>query len=102
MIVHIVLGRAREDLSGDEQQELAEALEALRNVPGVASMSWGANFSERSKGYTHGAVIHFEDREALGVYQQHEKHRAIVQTLDRLMPERLVLDYETWNSGIEG
>ena len=102
MIVHVVLGKGRDDLSGEEERELAEAFGALASVPGVAELSWGPNFSARSKGYTHGAVMYFEDREALGAYLQNERHRTIVQTLDRLMPERLVLDYETGSSGIVG
>jgi hypothetical protein len=96
----MLLGKAREGLSATERRELDEALQGLAELPGVQRMSWGVNTSERSRGYTHGAVMHFADRTALQGYQQADGHRAIVQVLDRLMPERLVVDYETETSGI--
>jgi hypothetical protein len=57
-------------------------------------VTYGVNFSERSRGYTHGAVLEFESREALQAYLGHDEHVRIVQRLNRLMPERLVVDYE--------
>ena len=39
------------------------------------------------------------DREALQNYLQHPGHLGIVAVLNRLMPERLVVDYETGSSG---
>ena len=36
----------------------------------------------------------FESREALQSYQEHPEHQRIVEVLNRLTPQRLVLDYE--------
>lgn len=99
MIVHLVLGKARPHLSAYQEQELSEALSSLQRVPPVLEMSWGTNFSGRSD-YTHAAVIHLADRAALAAYLANDEHRKIVQTLDRLLPERVVVDYETGTSGI--
>ena len=101
MIVHLVLGRPRENLSSYEAQELTEAVKRLREVPGVRDFTCGEDFSGRGKGYTRAAVMHFASREDLQAYLAHDLHRTIVETLNRLMPERLVIDYETGTSGIE-
>ena len=82
--------------------ELGAALDTLGEVPGLQQITWGPDFSGRAKGYTHGAVMYFADRNALAGYLQHEKHAQVVGVLNRLLPERLVLDYETDTSGISG
>lgn len=95
MIVHILLGKEREGLSDDERREMNEAIARLRDVPGVQRLSAGPNFSERSKGYQQAAVMYFADREALDRYQKDERHLQVVAILNRLLPERLIADYET-------
>jgi hypothetical protein len=100
VITHLVLGKARADLSPAESHELGEALDAIAHVPGVLHLSWGQDFSGRGKGYTHGAVVQLPDRDALHAYLTDPEHRRVVDVLNRLMPERLVIDYETATSGI--
>ncbi len=95
MIVHILLGKEREGLSDDERQELAQAIGRLRDVPGVQRLSAGPNFSERSRGYQQAAVMYFEDRKALDGYLKDERHLDVVAVLNRLLPDRLIADYET-------
>jgi hypothetical protein len=102
VIVHLLMLRVRSNLTDAERREFDRAVESLASVPGVQSMSWGADFSGRAKGLTHGAVLHFADRDALDGYQRNEHHRAVVATLDRLTTEKLVIDYETDSSGISG
>lgn len=94
MIVHIVLLQARPDLSAYDEETLGEALYSLAEVPGVHNMTWGPDFSNRAHGYTHGAVIHFADRDALQRYQDDPRHKQVVEIFDRLTEDRLVLDYE--------
>jgi quinol monooxygenase YgiN len=100
VIVHILLGRARDDLTEGERRELGEAIASLSTVPGVRDFTWGPDFSGRGKGYTHGAVMQFANRAALDAYQTNEHHRAVVAILGRLLIDKLVVDYETGSSGI--
>lgn len=95
MIVHVVLARAREDLTSAEEQELAETLAGLKRVPGVRDFSSGPDISGRGKGYTHAAVMRMESRDGLQAYLSDELHLRIVETLNRLAPDRLIIDYET-------
>jgi hypothetical protein len=100
MIVHVLLGKERADLTAEETDELSRTLDSVGEIPGVREASWGPDFSGRSRGYTHGAVVHFADRAGLQQYMSHERHLAVVDVLNRLMPDRLVLDYEIESSGI--
>ena len=94
MIAHLVLLQARADLTAYEERELGEAVMGLASVPGVRNFSWGPDFSGRGKGYTHAAVMYFDSRDGLQGYLDDAGHKEIVQTLNRLAPERLIIDYE--------
>ncbi len=100
MVVHMVLGKPLDDLDEPAQRELASALGSLGSIPGVMELTWGSDFSGRGDGYTFGAVIHLADREALQHYLTHPGHLQVVDVLNRVMPERLVLDYETATSAM--
>lgn len=95
MIVHIVLMKQRNDLSADELTELTAAIASLQHIRGVQYFSYGSDISARSKGYTHAAVITFADRDALQAYGVDDEHLRVVQILNRLAPDRLIVDYET-------
>ena len=100
MIAHVLLVAARPNLSDEDATELDAALAALALVPGVERLTYGENVSARSKGYTHAAVMFFVDDAALARYATHPHHLEIVGILDRLAPERLVVDYSTVSSGM--
>jgi len=100
MIAHVLLVAARAGLSDEDAAELDAALAALALVPGVERLTHGENVSVRSKGYTHAAIMFFADEAALARYATHPRHLEIVGMLDRLAPERLVVDYRTESSGM--
>jgi hypothetical protein len=39
--------------------------------------------------------MHFSGRDSLQDYQVHERHKRAVDIFNRLMPDRLIVDYET-------
>ncbi|GAC1445254.1 MAG: hypothetical protein NVSMB52_05870 [Chloroflexota bacterium] len=100
MIVHLLLVKVRENLSEEQHAELNDSISSLQYVPGVSNLTWGEDFSGRSKGYTHAAVMQFADRHALHAYGTHELHLRVVASLEKLAEERLVVDYDTGTSGI--
>ena len=64
-------------------------------IPGIVSLSCGANFSDRAQGFTHGLVIRFVDRAALDVYQPHPEHQEVIKTLIKpIVANVLAMDYE--------
>lgn len=98
MIEHIVLFKARQDATTEEVEQMLRRLRLLKEeVPGIIELSCGANFSERSQGFTHGLYVRFPDRAALDSYQVHPKHQAAVTEAVRPTVESggiLALDYE--------
>lgn len=100
MIHHVLLVKQRKDLSPEELREFDDSIQSLSTISGVVDITWGQDFSGRAHGYTHGAVMRFENREALDAYAADPVHVHVVDILNRLGPDRLVLDYETGISGI--
>lgn len=94
MIVHILLLKARANLSAYDEDLLGETIYGLAAVPGVQNLTWGPDFSGRAQGYTQAAVMHFANRDALQRYMDDSRHKQAVEIFDRLAPERLVFDYE--------
>lgn len=94
MIVHIVLLQARPDLTESEKVELGQAVRALAGISQVQDLTWGPDFSGRGRGYTHGAVMHFDGHEGLAAYQEDPVHKRVVEVFNRLAPQRLIIDYE--------
>ena len=96
MVEHILLMRWTDEAS---QEAIDTALRELRGlkdkIAGIVDLSCGANFSERAKGYTHGAVMRFTDRAALEAYFPHPQHQAVVQNfINPIRGDILALDCE--------
>ncbi|HEY1788799.1 MAG TPA: Dabb family protein [Verrucomicrobiae bacterium] len=96
MIQHIVLLRWTENASQEAIDTVMAELRALKDkIPGIVDVSSGTNFSERSKGFTHGLVFRFKDRAALEGYLPHPEHQRVVQKiLNPIRADALIFDYE--------
>ena len=96
MITHIVLFRWTEAASREAIERALTELRGLKGkIAGILEMSDGANFSDRSKGFTHGLVMRFTDRAALDAYFPHPEHQRVVQKfLTPIRADILVVDYE--------
>lgn len=82
MIEHIVLLKLKDGTPEESVARMIEGLKGLQSkVPGILAVSVGTNFSERSKGFTHGLVMRFEDKAALEAYLPHPAHEAVAQEL---------------------
>ncbi|HTV41164.1 MAG TPA: Dabb family protein [Candidatus Sulfotelmatobacter sp.] len=96
MIEHILLFRWNETATQESIDYAMVELRSLKDkIPGIADVSSGKNFSERSKGFTHGLVFRFKDRAALEGYIPHPEHQRVVQKiLNPIRADILVVDYE--------
>jgi hypothetical protein len=96
MVEHIVLFKIKESAGDDVRAELKRRLLALSNdIPGIIHATFGANFTSRGKGYTHGFVVRFTNQDSLANYQKHPLHVAVVEGLVRPnCDDVLALDYE--------
>lgn len=96
MVIHIVLLRWNENASREAIDTVMTELRGLKDkIPGIVDVSSGTNFSERSRGFAHGLVFRFKDREALEGYLPHPEHQRVVQKLlNPIRAETIICDYE--------
>jgi hypothetical protein len=96
MVEHIVLIRWTEQASQEAINTVMTQLRGLKGkIDAIVDLSCGTNFSERAKGYTHGLVVRFVDRDALNTYISHPEHQRVVQNLiNPIRADVLALDYE--------
>jgi hypothetical protein len=96
MVEHIVLMRWQEQATPEAIERVMTELRALKNkIPAIVDLSCGPNFSDRSKGFTHGLVVRFKDRAGLDTYVPHPEHQRVVQIFIKpISAEVLAVDYE--------
>ena len=95
MVDHLVLFTVKEDARAEDVEDLLASLKGLKKgIPNVVDLSVGANFSERSQGYTHGLFVRLQTVDDLQTYIGHPEHQVVVEKLDALTEGRLVVDYE--------
>lgn len=102
MVCHVVLFRPRPDLTENDRQALANALDAaLRTIPSVRRFSVGLRIIH-GRGYEHAmtedlhyaTVIEFDDLAGLQTYLQHPAHEALGARFNASVEKALVYDYE--------
>lgn len=76
MIRHIVLLKARPEVTEDHIQSIFADLHAL-NLPGLLAIHSGRSESPEQieRGYLHGFTVDFADWQALAAYQDHPDHK---------------------------
>ena len=96
MIDHLVLVTLKEGTSQEDEEDVISTFRELGSkIPNLIDFSIGKNFSERSRGYTHGLFARFQTRDDLQAYLKHPEHLSAVKKLDALQEgERIVVDYE--------
>jgi len=96
MVEHLVLFKVKQGVSEDAVQAMQDALRGHQEaIPGILEITVGANFSERSQGFTHGLLVRFQDRAALDVSIPHPAHAdARNHYILPIVEDVLVVDYE--------
>lgn len=101
MIRHIVLTKFKPETAEATIADIYSGLSTLTEaLPGASNFVGGRSESPEKieRGYMHGFVIDFEDWDALGVYSDNEKHKALgarlVENAVNGIDGMLVLDVE--------
>jgi hypothetical protein len=95
MVDHMVWIEFKASTSQERRDEHIANLNALiDNVPGIIACRAGANFTDRSGGFTHGLLVTLEDRAALEVYRTHPNHVAVADPLREDSERLAALDFE--------
>ena len=98
MVKHIVFWRFK-DLPDRTRKETAEALKGKFKglagvIPGLRQLEIGVDFSRSDASCDVALYSEFESRTALGAYQEHPAHKALLPFIREAMIERRVVDYE--------
>ena len=98
MIKHIVLLKIKPGVSKDKIEEMYDNLFRLKDlISGIATISGGKNNSpeNKSKEYTEGFVLNFENKEIREMYLNHPDHIKVAkQYILPIIDEIVVFDYE--------
>ena len=78
VVDHIVLLRARADVTDGEVQRLIDGVNSLKAIPGVITVTVGSTFveewmPERRDGFTHSLSCRLESKD-VKIYQDHPLH----------------------------
>jgi hypothetical protein len=98
MLRHIVMWRFKDEAEGKtklENMEYAkEKLLALKGViPEIRHIELGFNVSESDMAYDMVLIIEFADRDALGRYNIHPRHKEVSEYVTKVRTDRAVADY---------
>ena len=96
MIEHVVLFKIKAGVTPDKIMTMIKALEDLQNeIPQLAGMHAGINFSDRNKGFGVMLVSRFKTKEDLEIYAVHPAHkRVIAEYIQPIREDIIVGDLE--------
>jgi quinol monooxygenase YgiN len=97
MVKHLVFWKLKPE-AGDrakvvaQMKELLEALPPL--IPALESLEVGVNANESEAAWDMALCTAFESWEDLQRYQEHPRHRKVVEFVRGVVSDRAVVDYE--------
>ena len=96
MLRHIVLLGFKESIAPAERATLLDAIRGLQaNVPSIRALELGENVGPaRGEGYTHVAIVTFDDRDGLAAYLAHPEHAPVGARIRDATSRMLVVDVE--------
>ena len=97
MIEHVVLFKFKPDTPDATIAEISTELTQLKShIPEIKYLTFGENFSNRSKGFNYGLVSRFDNRNDLDTYQKHTEHvRVVNNNIKPVLDDIVAVDYET-------
>jgi len=95
MLTHLVVWKYRADISPETREEHRAQLRSLRNVvPGIESLSVGADVLHSARSYDTGLVALFRDRSVLDAYTVHPDHVKVVEFGHSILETMAKVDFE--------
>ena len=95
MLTHIVVWKYRADVSQEVCEEHRAQLRSLSSlVPGIESLSVGADILGSPRSYDTGLVAIFRDRSVLDAYSVHPDHVKVVEFGHGIIETMAKVDFE--------
>uniref|UniRef100_A0A7S3GMA4 Stress-response A/B barrel domain-containing protein n=1 Tax=Palpitomonas bilix TaxID=652834 RepID=A0A7S3GMA4_9EUKA len=92
---HIVLFSFKSNTTAEQIDQCEREVLALREVvPCIIDISFGRNFTDRGKQYTHALVARLASAESLEEYQTHPSHQRVLKDYIRpIVEDVLAIDF---------
>jgi Stress responsive A/B Barrel Domain len=94
MVKHIVMFK----LAQNTQENLDSTINALNGMKGkietLRFLEVGKNFTASERSYDLVLTTHFDDKEGLETYANHESHLPVIKLIKSLCSQSVVVDYE--------
>ncbi|TWE09096.1 stress responsive alpha/beta barrel protein [Neobacillus bataviensis] len=98
MYEHIVTFKFNGSITSEIEQALLKQIKAFKGeIPGIVELTAGMNVTEEIEnmhGYTLALRITFENKQALDHYLPHPTHQDFVASLNGIIDNVIVIDYE--------
>ena len=95
MLTHLVAWKYRAEISPETREEHRAQLRSLSNiVPGIESLSVGADVLHSPRSYDTGLVALFRDRSVLDAYTVHPDHVKVVEFGHSIIETMAKVDFE--------
>lgn len=98
LLRHVVLFKFKKSASKEQVQEVVDAFAALpKKIDTIVEFEMGTDVSveNKSKGFTHGFVVTFNDEAGRKTYLPHPAHKEFVKIVGPVLEDVLVFDYWT-------
>jgi hypothetical protein len=99
MLRHIVLLTFKPEAAGEERDAVRVALEGLRALPEVRSLTCGTNVGQGPNHADFALVVDFDDMPAFRRYLAHPLHRAYVEGPARAVGKIAAIQHEWMPEG---
>ena len=98
MYEHIVTFKFNGSITSEKEHALLKQIKAFKGeIPGIVELTAGMNVTEEIEnmhGYTLALRITFENKQALDHYLPHPTHQDFVASLNGIIDNVIVIDYE--------
>ncbi|MEI8240939.1 MAG: Dabb family protein [Actinomycetota bacterium] len=95
MFRQVIAIRWAEGVSADAKEAYRQALDALRQIPELLSMTWGDDARHFEGNFDFVTVMDFADFDSARTYVQHPLHQAYVRDhASKVIGERVVVQHD--------
>jgi Stress responsive A/B Barrel Domain len=97
----VVAIRWAESVSVEDKQGFRDALDSLRSIPEVLSLTWGDDAGHFEGNFDLVAVMDFADFDTARVYVQHPLHQAYIRDhAAKVVGERVIVQHD-WTTPLQ-
>jgi hypothetical protein len=95
MIIHTVYVKFKSNIKPDQIEKMYESLMLLKkSIPEILFVNPIKNDNEDKVRYSHGFIMHFQDKDDLKKYVKHPEHKKVAKYIESITTDVLGFDHE--------